>query len=140
MKKRSIYNCNVIELSKIHNRAGSITPIENSLTAPFNIKRVYYVYDVPGGQDRGGHAHKFLEQLVIAVSGSFDVVVNDGINQKVVHLSKPYIGLHIISGIWRELRNFSSGAVCLVLASERYQENDYIREYDRYINYIKTLK
>jgi dTDP-4-dehydrorhamnose 3,5-epimerase-like enzyme len=140
MKKRNIYNCNVIELPKIQNRAGNITALENTLSAPFDIKRVYYLYDVPGGQDRGGHAHKVLEQLVIAVSGAFDVVVNDGVNRKVVHLSKPYIGLHIIPGIWRELRNFSSGAVCLVLASQPYQEDDYVREYTEYLKYTETLK
>jgi len=134
--KNSVYNCNIIQLPKVHNRSGNITAIENKMHVPFDIKRVYYLYDVPGGADRGGHAHKELQQLVIAVGGAFDVLLDDGINKKIVHLDRPYIGLHIVPGIWRELMNFSSGAICLVLASDVYKEEDYIRDYV----FFKNLK
>ena len=134
-KKSTIYDCSIIHFSKIENRAGNITPVENNLSIPFEIRRVYYLYDVPGGESRGGHAHKKLHQLVIAASGSFDVLLNDGKNQKVVNLNRPYLGLHIVPGHWRELLNFSSGAICLVLASELYDEKDYIRNFSDFINY-----
>lgn len=132
--KSTVYSCGIVELPKVHNRAGNITAIENQVNAPFDVKRVYYLYDVPGGEDRGGHAHKELQQFIIAVSGAFDVKIDDGINKKIIHLDRPYIGLHIVPGIWRELLNFSSGAICLVLASDGYQESDYIREYIDFIN------
>jgi hypothetical protein len=131
----SVYHCSIVELPKIHNIAGNITAVENQITAPFDIKRVYYLYDVPGGEDRGGHAHKELQQFIIAVSGAFDVLIDDGINKKIIHLDRPYIGLHIVPGIWRELLNFSSGAVCLVLASHGYDEADYIRKYNQYLTF-----
>ena len=127
--KKSIYNCGIVQLPKIHNRAGNITALENNITVPFEVKRIYYLYDIPGGEGRGGHAHKELQQFIIAVSGAFDVLLDDGNNKKIVHLDRPYIGLHIVPGIWRELFNFSSGAVCLVLASEKYIEQDYFRDY-----------
>jgi hypothetical protein len=132
--KNTVYNCSILELPKIHNRAGNITAIENQIHAPFDIKRVYYLYDVPGGAERGGHAHKELQQFIVSVSGAFDVLLNDGVNKKIVHLDRPYIGLHVVPGIWRELLNFSSGAICLVLASKGYKENDYIRDYDVFKN------
>lgn len=135
--KNSIYNCGIVELPKIHNRAGNITAIENQIHAPFEVKRVYYLYDVPGGEDRGGHAHKTLQQFIIAVSGAFDIKIDDGINKKIIHLDRPYIGLHITPGIWRELLNFSSGAICLVLASELYSESDYMRNYKEFITYTQ---
>jgi len=135
MEGTSIYNCNVIELPKIHNRAGNITPINSSVEIPFDINRVYYLYDVPGGESRGGHAHKELYQLIVAASGSFDVLLDDGKNRKVVNLNRPYYGLMVIPGIWRELLNFSSGAICMVLASHKYSEDDYIRNYLDFINY-----
>ncbi|MBN2611601.1 MAG: WxcM-like domain-containing protein [Bacteroidales bacterium] len=134
--KNTVYNCSVIMLPKVHNRAGNLTALENQSNIPFEIKRVYYLYDVPGGEDRGGHAHRELQQFIVAVSGAFDVLIDDGINKKIVHLDRPYIGLHVVPGIWRELLNFSSGAICLVLASEKYIEEDYIREYQ----YFKKLK
>jgi hypothetical protein len=130
--KNTVYSCGIVQLPKVHNRAGNITAIENQVNAPFDVKRVYYLYDVPGGEDRGGHAHKELQQFIIAVSGAFDVKIDDGTNKKIIHLDRPYIGLHLVPGIWRELLNFSSGAICLVLASEGYNENDYIREYNDY--------
>lgn len=134
----NVYNCNVIELPKIHNRAGNITVIENMKSVPYDVKRVYYLYDVPGGVERGGHAHKELQQFIIAVSGAFDVLLDDGTNKKIVHLDLPFYGLHIIPGIWRELLNFSAGAICLVLASEKYVENDYIRNYNEFKNAKKS--
>jgi hypothetical protein len=130
----SVYNCSVILLPKVHNRAGNLTALENNKNIPFEVKRVYYLYDVPGGEDRGGHAHLELQQFIVAVSGAFDVLLDDGINKKIMHLDRPYIGLHVVPGIWRELLNFSSGALCLVLASEKYSENDYIREYVKFIS------
>lgn len=127
-----IHNCNVVELSKIHNPAGNITIVQNKKDLPFNVKRVYYLYDVPGGSERGGHAHKELYQLIVAASGSFDVIIDDGKQKKVIQLNRPNFGLMVIPGIWREIVNFSSGAICFVLASEKYSEDDYIREYDTY--------
>ena len=135
MKNTTIYDCCVNELPKIHNRAGNITPIDSGINLPFKIARTYYLYDIPGGETRGGHAHKQLHQLIIAGSGSFDVLVDDGVNKKIVNLNRPYYGLYIVPGIWRELLNFSSGAICLVIASEKYDENDYIRKYEDFLEY-----
>jgi len=126
---QGIHNCNVMELPKIHNRSGNITFVQNDLHMPFEVRRVYYLYDVPGGSERGGHAHKALYQLIVAASGAFDVILDDGVYKKIVQLNRPYYGLLLIPGIWRELVNFSSGAVCLVLASEKYNPDDYIRDY-----------
>jgi hypothetical protein len=131
----SIYDCSIIQLNKIHNRSGNITSVENKISIPFSVKRIYYLYDVPGGAQRGGHAHKELQQLIVAASGCFDVVLDDGNNKKIVELNRPYYGLHVVPGIWRELINFSSGAICLVMASEIYSKNDYIRDYDDFLRY-----
>ena len=133
--KSSIYQCSVVELPTIHNLAGNFTPVENITNIPFQIKRIYYLYDVPGGESRGGHAHIELHQFIIAASGAFDVTIDDGINKRTVTLNRPYYGLHIIPGIWREMTNFSSGAVCLVLSSEKYHEADYIRNYEEFKNH-----
>ena len=133
--KPSIYNCCVIELNKVHNRSGNLTAIEDRMQIPFDVRRIYYLYDVPGGAERGGHAHRRLQQLIVAASGCFDVVLDDGKNRKVVELNRPYYGLLVVPGIWRELINFSSGAICLVLASEKYDAGDYIRDYDEYLKY-----
>ena len=129
MKQSSVYDCVIIPLNKIHNRAGNITITEGQKNIPFDVKRVYYLYDIPGGEARGGHGHKELHQLVVAASGSFDVLLDDGRNKKIVTLNRPDYGLLIVSGIWRELLNFSSGAICLVLASEVYKKQDYLRDY-----------
>ena len=135
--KSSIYDCVVLPLSKIHNRAGNITIVEGQTNVPFEIKRVYYLYDIPGGESRGGHAHKELYQLVVAAGGSFDVLLDDGENKKVVTLNRPYYGLLIVPGIWRELLEFSSGAICLVLASHKYDAADYIRDYKEFLKLKK---
>jgi hypothetical protein len=131
-KKTSVFDCNVFELSKISNRAGNITALNNKVDLPFDVVRVYYLYDVPSGLNRGGHAHHQLYQYLIAASGSFDVMINDGINKKTVTLNRPNFALLITPGIWREIENFSSGAICLVLASHNYNEMDYIREYNSF--------
>ncbi|GHT53280.1 dTDP-6-deoxy-3,4-keto-hexulose isomerase [Bacteroidia bacterium] len=135
-----VFNCNVLTLPKIHNRAGNITALNNSVDIPFDVNRVYYLYDVPGGEDRGGHAHRELQQLIVAVSGSFDVTIDDGRNKKTISLNRPYYGLHVVSGIWRDLTNFSSGAICLVLASHKYDADDYIRNYEEFIQMKKSCK
>lgn len=125
----NIDRCQMIDLPKISDPRGNLTFVESNHQIPFAIERVYYLYDVPGGSDRGGHAHKELHQLIIAMSGSFDVVLDDGKNKKRVHLNRSYCGLYVCPMIWRELDNFSSGAVCMVLASNRYSELDYYRDY-----------
>lgn len=132
MKRNSVYDCVILPLNKIHNRAGNITIVEGNKNVPFNVKRIYYLYDIPGGEDRGGHAHKELRQLIVAASGSFNVLLDDGLNKKVVTLNRPDYGLLVVPGIWRELMEFSSGAICLVLASEIYSETDYIRTYNEF--------
>jgi len=137
MTDSCIYNCDVLTLPKVHNRAGNITALNNSIDLPFEVQRVYYLYDIPGGEVRGGHAHKELHQLIVAVSGSFDITLDDGKDKKTVSLNRPYHGLHVVPGIWRELSNFSSGAVCLVLASHKYDEPDYIRDYSQFIKWKK---
>jgi hypothetical protein len=127
--KSSIYDCVLLPLNKIHNRSGNITVVEGQKHIPFDIQRVYYLYDIPSGEARGGHAHKKLQQLIVAASGSFNVLLDDGQNKKVVTLNRPDYGLMIVPCIWRELFDFSSGAICLVLASTKFEENDYVRNY-----------
>ena len=134
---KTVYDCSVIELSKIENRAGNITPVTSQLNIPFSIKRIFYIYDIPGGKDRGAHAHKECHQFLVASSGSFDIELDDGINKRTVTLNRPYFGLHIPPGIWAAEKGFSSGAVCLVLASHKYSETDYIRDYENYIKFRK---
>jgi hypothetical protein len=123
----------MIELPINHHEKGNLTVIENSKEIPFDVHRIYYLYDVPAGESRGGHAHKELKQLIVAASGSFDVIVTDGKIRRIFTLNRPYQGLLIVPGIWRELDNFSSGSVCLVLASHEYDENDYLREYSDFL-------
>lgn len=125
--------CKIIDLPKIQDPRGNLTFIESNNHIPFDIQRVYYLYDVPGGSERGGHAHKGLHQLIVAMSGSFDVVLDDGKEKKRVHLSRSYYGLYVCPMIWRELDNFSSGSVCMVLASNKYDEADYYRDYAEFM-------
>ena len=132
MKKATVYDCHVLPLNKIHNPAGNITIVEGRQNIPFNIQRIYYLYDIPGGESRGGHAHKELYQLIVAASGSFEVMLDDGINKKIVRLNRPNYGLLVVPGIWRELFEFSSGSICMVLASHQYDENDYLRDYESF--------
>lgn len=128
-----IDKCRIIDLPKISDPRGNLTFIEGGQHVPFDIARVYYLYDIPGGTDRGGHAHKGLHQLIIAVSGSFDVVLDDGRDKKIFHLDQSDSGLYVCPMLWRELENFSSGSVCLVLASNLYDEADYYRDYGEYL-------
>lgn len=137
--KISVSDCPVIELPKIENRSGNLTSIQNSIEIPFDIKRIFYLYDIPGGKDRGAHAHIECHQFLIAGSGSFDVLLDDGKSKKLVTLNQPYRGLHIPPGIWASEINFSSGSICLVLASHKYEENDYLRNYKEFLK-IKNTK
>jgi dTDP-4-dehydrorhamnose 3,5-epimerase-like enzyme len=136
----SVRDCRILELPKIADPRGNLTFIEESQHIPFDIRRVYYLYDVPGGERRGGHAHQKLEQFVIAASGSFDVVVNDGTALKRFFLNRSYYGLYIPRFIWREMENFSSGSICLVLASEHYDESDYYRDYGAYLQAVREAR
>ena len=129
----SLSKCKIIDLPKISDPRGNLTYIEGGRHVPFEIKRVYYLYDVPGGAERGGHAHKGLHQLIIAMSGSFDVILKDGKQQKRFHLNRSYCGMYVCPMIWRELDNFSSGSVCMVLASNLYDEADYYRNYEEFV-------
>ena len=134
----TIKDCKIIELPKISDPRGNLTFIEGGEHIPFDIQRVYYLYDVPGGSARGGHAHKNLEQLIIAMSGSFDVVLDDGYEKKRFHLNRSYYGLYVNTMVWRELDNFSSGSVSMVLASNKYTEDDYLRNYEEFLNHVKN--
>ena len=130
---------NIFELPQIKNRAGNITPVHNNIELPFSIKRIFYLYDIPGGESRGAHAHKECHQFLISASGSFEVVLDDGQFKKRVFLNRPNLGLHIPPGIWASEVNFSSVAICLVLASHSYNEQDYIRNYNNYISFLKGI-
>lgn len=136
-RNMTVFDCSLIYLPKITNRAGNITPLSNSQEIPFNVVRVFYLYDIPGGESRGGHAHKQCHQFLVAVSGSFEVLVDDGVSKRIIQLNRPYIGLHIPPGIWASEINFSSGSICLVLASHIYNEEDYMRDYDVYLDFSK---
>ena len=135
-ENNGIFDCNIIDFSQVDTEEGNITVVENDGSTPFNVKRIFYLYDIPGGADRGAHAHHKLEQLIIAASGSFDIILDDGKYKKRVSLNRPHLALHIRAGLWTELDNFSSGSICLVLASHEFDEKDYIRDY----NLFKKIK
>lgn len=137
-KRTTVYDCTVLNLSRHHSdRKGNLSVIENNISIPFEVKRAYYLYDVPGGESRGEHAHKNLCQLIVAASGSFSVTLDDGKVKRTFFLNRPYQALYIVPGIWRTLDDFSSGSVCLVLASHLYDPDDYIRNYSQYLNFKK---
>ncbi|WP_302303692.1 sugar 3,4-ketoisomerase [Culturomica massiliensis] len=136
----SVYDCSVIELPKITDRSGNITPVEGIRNLPFDIKRIFYSYDIPGGEARGAHAHKTCHQFLVAASGSFEIVLDDGTNKRTVLLNRPFYGLHIPPGIWAAEQGFSSGSICLVLASHGYDEQDYLRNYSDFITYRNEIK
>ncbi len=139
-KRFNVFDCTMVELDKHHSdRKGNLTVVENGLTLPFDVKRVYYLYDVPGGENRGSHAHKELSQLIIAASGSFTVTLDDGQNKRSFFLNRPYQGLYVKPGMWRDLVDFSSGAVCMVLASDVYKTEDYIRDYNSFKEFRNSL-
>jgi hypothetical protein len=135
VKQTSVFDCTLIKLPKNHTVKGNITAVNNFNEVPFEINRVYYLYDIPGGESRGGHGHKELQQFIVAASGSFDLIIDDGKIKRTFHLNRPYQGVLLPPGLWRELDNFSSGAICLVLASQEYCVTDYIRDYDEFIKY-----
>ena len=132
MKENKVHDCSIVEIPVVHSPSGNISVLENHLNLPFDVKRVYYLYDIPTNSTRGGHAHYELEQYVIAASGSFVFVLDDGVERKEVFLNRPNKALHIKQGIWREMKDFSGGSVCLVLASMEYKESDYIHNYDEF--------
>lgn len=138
MKSRlTVYDCSILQLPIIENEAGNITSVAGHENLPFQIERLFYLYDIPGGKDRGAHAHKECHQFIIAASGAFEVVLDDGVNKRTITLNRPYIGLHIPPGIWAAEQGFSSGSICLVLASHKFDESDYIRDYKEYLDYKK---
>lgn len=139
MKRPTVYDCSVIELPKNHDPEGNLTPVYSNEHVPFDIKRVFYLYDIPGGESRGAHAHKKCHQFLVAASGAFEVVLDDGINKRTVTLNRPFFGLHVPPGIWASEQGFSSGSVCLVLASEKYNESDYIRNYEDFLEYRQLI-
>ena len=136
----ALNDCRLVDLPKISDPRGNLSFIESGRHIPFDFKRVYYLYDVPGGSDRGAHAHKTLHQFVVAMSGSFDVVLDDGKKRRRFHLNRSYKGLYISPMMWRDLDNFSSGAVCMVLASAHYDEADYIRDYEKFLKATETQR
>lgn len=140
MGKYSVFDCTIIELDKHHSdRKGNLSVVENGVTLPFDVKRVYYLYDIPGGEGRGAHAHRELEQLIVAASGSFSVTLDDGKCKRTFMLNRPYQGLYVKPGMWRDLADFSSGAVAMVLASEVYDKEDYIHDYEEFLKYRNEL-
>ena len=136
-RKASVFDCSVLELNKNHDVEGNLTYIYQNIHVPFPINRVFYSYDIPGGEDRGAHAHKECHQFIIAASGAFEVVLDDGVSKRTVSLNRPFWGLHVPPGIWASEQSFSSGSICLVLASHGYSEADYIRDYDDFLQYVK---
>lgn len=139
MRNNKLSDCTLIDLPKIENRSGNITVIENNLDIPFEVKRIFYIYDIPGGESRGAHAHKECHQFLVSASGSFEVHLDDGINKKTVMLNQPYMGLNVPPGIWASEINFSSGAICLVMTSHKFNEDDYIRDYQDFLKFKNEI-
>ena len=139
MNNTTINDCRLVELARHHGAKGNLTEVENSKIEGFDTERVFFIYDIPGGASRGGHAHKTLRELIIAASGSFDVYINDGENERTIHLNRPSQALLLCEGVWEELRNFSSGAVALVLASKHYDPEDYIRNFDEFVECKQSI-
>lgn len=137
-KRPTVYDCSFIELPKNHFPEGNLTYIYNNKHLPFEVKRVFYSYDIPGGESRGAHAHKQCHQFLVAASGAFEVMLDDGVNKRTVLLNRPFYGLHVPPGIWAAEQGFSSGSICLVLASHGYEKEDYIRDYDDYLDYVNS--
>lgn len=135
--KTTVFDCNLLHFPRIESENGNLTVVENNKHFPFDIKRVYYLYDVPAGSERGAHAHKTLQQIIIAASGSFDLILNDGQVTRTISLNRPFMGVYLKPGIWRTLSNFSSASVCLTFASDVYNEDDYIRDYNKFLNLKK---
>lgn len=135
-----LQNCRIMDLPKILDNRGNLSFIESGRPTPFVMKRAYWIYDVPGGETRGGHAYKTLQEFIVALSGSFDVVLDDGRNRKIVSLNRSYFGLYVPNMIWRYLENFSTNAVCMILASEHYSEGDYLRDYKHFIEHVRKEK
>jgi hypothetical protein len=133
----NVWDCKIVDLSKVHDDAGNITVVENNISIPFDINRIYYLYDVPMGADRGGHGHYELQQYIVATSGSFTFVLDDGVDKREFFLNDPSKALYIKPGIWRDIKGFSSGSICLVIASHEYSELDYIRNYEDYLDFRK---
>lgn len=136
----ALIDCRIIDLPKISDPRGNLTFIEGTNHIPFEIKRVYYLYDVPGGAERGAHGHRRLQQFIVAMSGSFDVILDDGFDKRTIHMNRSYYGLYVSPMMWRDITNVSSGAVLMVLASERYDESDYFRDYGQFLEAAKSLK
>ena len=139
MRNNKLSDCTLIDLPKIENRSGNITVIENNLDIPFEVKRIFYIYDIPGGESRGAHAHKECHQFLVSASGSFEVHLDDGINKKTVMLNQPYTGLNVPPGIWASENNFSSGAICLVMTSDLFDKDDYIRDYQDFLKFKNEI-
>lgn len=137
MARNLIGDCSLIKLPRIENQAGNITPVEGIKHLPFEVTRVFYIYDIPAGESRGAHAHKKCHQLIVAASGSFEINIDDGIDQQIIQLNRPFYGFHIPPGIWAGEINFSGGAICLVLASHPFDNEDYIRDYNQYLTYVQ---
>lgn len=137
---KSVFDCSLFELNKVHNLEGNLTYIYQNVHVPFEINRVFYTYDIPGGESRGAHSHKECHQFIVAASGSFEVVLDDGVNKRTVLLNRPFWGLHVPPGIWSAEQGFSSGSICLVLASHTFSEEDYIRDYDEFLRFRKSIR
>ncbi len=139
MNKVSVFDCSIIDIGKIQNRAGNISVIESTEQLPFEIKRIFYLYDIPGGESRGAHAHKACHQFLVAASGAFEVLLDDSKTKRLVQLNRPYVGLHIPPSIWASEINFSSGSICMVFASHVYNEQDYLRQYDDFLKFRSEI-